>query len=405
MDSFNNSENPTGSTNPFADGDGFASDGFAPSDVVAKASRFSTRGKIIAAVVAVSVAVGAGAAYAMFNSSNVNLYVALGSWFKSDVIDTTVSIQINPDALRRSGASDSDVTSLNLPGVTTIEEFTTGLSQTRLHLQANKAGGNLNNSNLAVSLQYGSANVADLRLVDRVFYLSTDVNKLPEVTPQVVTRKQVDDAKTAVETYGTLLGSDSFAVKLINTIIAGSPASISLKSDTALGKVLDQALAQATAQPVPSMPATTAVQQYVVDALKNSSTITSEGSDSTGNKFLLSVDLHKFAQAIQQGITTADLGVLETYRPQIEEALAQLLTETSGESLQMRAWADSGDLKRIDLDLSQLINLSDKTAQLNNWDVAMRLDIGNSAPAAPSNAVDFTPDFDSLYKGLSALGG
>ena len=404
MESLNNNSTPGGADAPLGSGNGFDAASSIGTDVVTKVGRFSARGKIIAGVVAVTVALGGGAAYALFNNSNVNLYVALGSWFKSDVNDITISMQINPDALRRSGTTDSEIRALNLPGVTTVDALATGLGQAKIHLQTNKSSGTLADTNYAIALQYGSVNVADMRLVDRVLYLNSEVNKLPEVNPQVVTRAQVDDAKASVEQYGSFLGSDSFVVRLLNTVLAGDTASVSLKSDTELGKQIDKALAQVTAAPTPSLPATTELQKFVVDALRDSSTIANEGSDSTGNKFLLSVDLAKFGKKLQQGLKDVNLGALESNRQEIENALSQLIAKASNQSLQMRAWAASGNLKRIDLDLSQIINLSEPTASLKNWDIAMRLDIGNESPASPAKSVDYTSDIDSLLKGLLSTG-
>ena len=404
MDPINNGASPTDSTNPFDLTVGSETPGSLGSDAAAKVAKFSMKSKVIAGVAAVTLALGGGAAFALFNNSNVNLYVALDSWFKSDVIDTTISMQINPAALRRSGITDAEIRDLNFPGVTTADALATGLGQAKIHLQTNKSSGTLTDTNYAIALQYGPVNVADLRLVDRVLYLNSEVNKLPEVNPQVVTRAQVDDAKASIKQYGSFLGSDSFVVRLLNTVLAGDTASVSLKSDTELGKQIDKALDEATAAPTPSLSATTELQKFVVDALRDSSTITSEGSDSTGNKFLLSVDLSKFGKTLQQGLKEVNLGALESNRQEIENALSQLIAKASNQSLQMRAWAASGDLKRIDLDLSQIINLSEPTASLKNWDIAMRLDIGNESPAAPANSVDYTSDLNSLYKGLLSLG-
>ena len=404
MDSINNGASQSESTDPF-DLDREAEPlGVLSSGAEAKVAQFSAKKKIIAGVVAVTVALGGGAAFALFNNSNVNLYVALGSWFKSDVNDITISMQINPDAMRRSGTTDAEIRALNLPGVTTVDDLAAGLGQSKIHLQTNKRSGTLADTNYAIALQYGSVNVADLRLVDRILYLNSEVNKLPDVRPQVVTRSQVDDAKASIEEYGSFLGSDSFVMRLLNTVLAGETASVSLKSDTVLGKQIDKALAEAAVAPTPSSPATTELQKLVVDALRASSTIVSEGRDGTGNKFLLSVDLTKFGTSLQQGMKDVNLGALESNRQEIENALSELISKASNESLQMRAWAASGDLKRIDLDLSQIINLSEPAATLKNWDIALRMDIGNEPPSAPSSSVDYTEDVNSIYKGLLSLG-
>jgi hypothetical protein len=58
----------------------------------------------------------------------------------------------------------------------------------------------------------------------------------------------------------------------------------------------------------------------------------------------------------------------------------------------------------MDLDLSQIINLSTSGATLKDWDVTLRMDIGESAPSAPSNSVDFTSDIDALMTSLQSLG-
>jgi len=404
VDLINNGTSPVESTNPFDLASDTESLGSLGSDAATNVARFSLKSKVIASIAAVTLALGGGAAFALFNNSNVNLYLALGSWFKSDVNDIKISMQINPDALRRSGTTDAEIRALNLPGVTTVEALATGLGQTKIHLQTNKSSGTLADTNYAIALQYGSVNVADMRLVDRVLYLNSEVNKLPEIDPQVVTRAQVNEAKANIEQYGSFLGSDSFVVRLLNTVLAGDTAAVSLKSDTELGKQIDKALAEVTAAPTPSFPATTDLQKFAIDALRDSSTITSEGNDRTGNKFLLSVDLSKFGKTLQQGLKDVNLGALESNRQEIENTLSQLIAKASNQSLQMRAWAASGDLKRIDLDLSQIINLSQPTASLKNWDIAVRLDIGNESPSAPANSVDYTSDIDSLYKGLLSLG-
>lgn len=368
-------------------------------------TKISLRGKIIAGVVAATVAIGGGSAYALFNNSNVNLFVALNSWFKSDVIDTTISLQYKPEAMRSTGYTDQQIQDLELSGITTVEQFATALGQTSIHLQTNKSASKLEEMNYAIALQYGTANVADLRFVERVLYLRSDLAKLPEVTPQAVSQKQIDDLRETAKETGAYLGNDSVGVRLINTIISGETASVSLKSDTVLGKLLDQALVTATAKPNPPVPGETQLQKLIVDSLKKASTITGEGRDSTGNKFLLTLDLGKFGEYLNQGIKTINLGIFEFNRKDIEDAIAELAPEAKGYSLQMRAWATRGSLKRLEFDLSPVINLSQPNATLKNWDIAMRMDIGNDSPSAPRNSVDFTPDINALYEGLLTLGG
>jgi hypothetical protein len=373
---------------------------------VVKTARFSRRAKIIAGIVAATVAIGGGAAYAMFNTSNLNLYVSLGNWVNSGVADVAISLQVSPDAMKRGGTTDAEVKKMNLPGLTTVEDLATALGQTRIHVQSTSGGKGvgLDKSNIALALQYGSNNVIDLRVIDRMLYLSTGIKELPNVTPQVITQQKIDDVTTSINQYAGFLGKDSFAVKLVNTLLSGQFASASLKKGTYFGDQLDKTLSSATAQPLPTDSSTSKAQQSIIDALKNSSSVTSDGSDSTGNRFLLTLNLQKFGKEMVQKIKTTDLGSLETYRTQIENSLSNLSLKATNQKLEARMWADSGTLKRMDLDLSQIINLSNSGATLKDWDVTLRMDIGESAPSAPSNSVDFTSDIDALMTSLQSLG-
>ena len=375
-------------------------------NAVKTAGRFTRRTKIIAGIVAATVAIGGGAAYALFNNSNLNLYVSLGNWVNSGVLDATISLQVTPDALKRGGTTDAEIRKMNLPGVTTVEDFATGLGQTRLHIQSNNKGSGtgLAKSNAAIALQYGNDNVLDVRVIDRILYISTGIKTLPQVSPQIITQQKIDETTAAINQYAAFLGSDSFVVKLVNTLLSGQFASMSLKPGTYFGDQLDKATSQATANPLPSGTASSQLQKDLIDALKNSSSVTSDGSDGTGNRFLLTLDMHKFAQQTMQSLKTADLGSLEMYRSQIEQTLSELAVKTTNQKLQARMWADSGTLKRMDLDLSQIINISDSNSKLQDWDVAVRMDIGQNNPSAPSNSFDFTSDIDSLMTALQSFG-
>jgi hypothetical protein len=380
---------------------GFGEPNSAEAFAAYKKSRFSRRGKAIAVSVAGIVLASSAGAYAMYSKSNVNLYVALASWARSDVTDVALSINVKPAALTRTGASDVEISGMNLPGIMTAQDYSDALRQTRLHIQSSRGTSNIDDAKFAISLEYGSASVADIRVIDRALYIQSDVSALPKVSPQVVTQRQITDSEDAIKAYGEFLGSDSFIMRLVNAVMAGDAVSASFKKGTALGDLMDQELAQATPTPGVDEASTDNISNLIIDSLKASGTVASEGSDEIGHRFLLTIDLSKFANEVVAQIRTIDLGLLDAQRDDIELELSKLAIVAKRHPLLVRMWAGSTDLKRMEVDLSQLINLSEPTARLESWDVSLVAEIGNQAPAAPPKSVDFTEELNALFTLIS----
>lgn len=365
--------------------------------VANKKSRLSTRGKAIAISVAGIVLASSAGAYAMYTKSNVGLYVALASWARADVTDVALSINVKPSALTRIGASNTEITGMNFPGIVTAQDYSDALKQTRLHIQSRRGSSSIDDAKLAISLEYGSASVADMRIIDRSLYVQSDVRALPTVSPQVVTQRQITDSKDAIKSYGEFLGSDSFVMRLLNAVMAGDAVSASFKKGTALGDLMDNQLAQANPAPGVDEASTDNISKLIIDSLKASCTRVSEGSDAIGNRFLLTIDLSKFANEVAAQVRTIDLGLLNAQRADIELELSKLAILAKNHPLLVHMWAGGTDLKRIEVDLSQLINLNEPTANLRSWDVSLVADIGNQAPVAPPKSVDFTEDLNALF--------
>jgi len=370
---------------------------FTEAPSVSKQSRLSTRGKAIAVSVAGVVLATSAGAYAMYAKSNVNLYVALASWARSNVTDVALSINVKPSALSHIGASNTEITGMNFPGIVTAQDYSDALKQTRLHIQSSRGTASLEDTKIAISLEYGSASVADIRVIDRALYIQSDVNALPNVRPQVITQQQITESQDAIKAFGDFLGSDSVIMRLVNAVMAGDAVSASFKKGTALGDLIDKQLVQATPSPGVDAASTDKISKLIIDSLKQSGTVASEGSDEIGHRFLLTIDLAKFADELVAQMQTINLGLLEPQRSDIELELSKLAILAKKHPLLVRMWAGSTDLKRMEVDLSQVINLSDPTAHLKSWDVSLVAEIGNQTPVAPSKSVDFTEDLNGLF--------
>ena len=348
--------------------------------------------RILAVVVAFFV-LGSAGAYAVFSHTNVNLYVALNSWFTSDTQDLTMSLHASSAALRDEGMTDSSVRALGLPGVTTVELATTALNQIQARLQINSGGNSFDTSKIGISLTYGEATVVDLRLIDRILYVSSHIKDLPHEQPLLVAHRDIERATSSVGDTLPLVSH------LLKTLLSGTPASLSLRRDTSLGALIDKEIDQEIPSQTPV--SVDGAQKFIVDALRQSSTISGDGSDSTGKRYLLSIHVSTLATKLHTKVHDQNLEALEPYRTEIEKTLAHIRYTTKDTTFLMRFWAHNGTLKRMDVDISSFINVSNPQASLKTWAVSLEIVVGNEVAQKPDFSVDVTTELEPLLSLLS----
>ena len=413
---FSNDFDSTSDHSDFSSESGYLNDIGSPSKsgILQKIAVTSTKTKLIAASVVVALGFGGTAAYGVFTRSNLNLYVALGDLFKAKSLDATFSLNVAPSALKRVLTDDEVRQQSTLPGVTTVQDVADAVANVKIHIQSeSKFNGtqslpsDLEKSRLAISVAYGDCDALDVRMIDRVLYLSTGVKSLPNVSPQIVSQQSVDDMVSTVKSYTSFLAQDSLAVRVTDTLLAGTPVSLNLQSSTTFGKQFDDALKETlTTLPSPAASSNSSLTNLLTDSLRTASTINNQGTDDTGSIYVLSLDTRQFGQTVLEGLDGIDFSsvVSQAFSDQTEEAfkrsMSTLAAQQTAKTVKVKMWVASSELKRIDFDLSQVINVSNYSGndryRLKDWDVVLRIDLGKESATAPSNSVDFTKDFEAL---------
>ncbi len=352
---------------------------------------FNKKKAIIASVVAgVLVVAGVVGVTAFKAKPEIRLVTALSNLFGDKNVEMGFSVQMTPEFMNAMGMTDADVASMGRPGITTVTEAATALGLMELRISNLDESSTDEKLSSRIQLAYGSKSVIDLSLIDRVLYLSTDAKTMPEQSPQLITQTEVDGVMSALNMYASMAPQLSGA---INAITSGTPVSINFEKGSMLGDAFDEYM-KSTEDTALSSKFLDEFKDANGNALRNSATVLSKGSDETGDIFILSIDLSKYVSEMKTPIKKLIRENLSAFGTTPTNAdLNAAVKELKGKSLDIKTWLDGDNLVRLEVDLTQFV-AEDKN--LNAWSASIRMNIGDANIVAPADAYDITDDLLAL---------
>ena len=352
---------------------------------------FNKKKAIIASVVAgVLVVAGVVGVTAFKAKPEIRLVTALSNLFGDKNVEMGFSVQMTPEFMNAMGMTDADVASMGRPGITTVSEAATALGLMELRISNLDESSTDEKLSSRIQLAYGSKSVIDLSLIDRVLYLSTDAKTMPEQSPQLITQTEVDGVMSALNMYASMAPQLSGA---INAITSGTPVSINFEKGSMLGDAFDEYM-NSTEDSALSSKFLDEFKDANGNALRNSATVLSKGSDETGDIFILSIDLSKYVSEMKTPIKKLIKENLSAFGTTPTSAdLNAAVKELKGKSLDIKTWLDGDNLVRLEVDLTQFV-AEDKN--LNAWSASIRMNIGNANIVVPADAYDITEDLLAL---------
>ena len=352
---------------------------------------FNKKKAIIASVVAgVLVVAGVVGVTAFKAKPEIRLVTALSNLFGDKNVEMGFSVQMTPEFMNAMGMTDADVASMGRPGITTVTEAATALGLMELRISNLDESSTDEKLSSRIQLAYGSKSVIDLSLIDRVLYLSTDAKTMPEQSPQLITQTEVDGVMSALNMYSSMAPQLSGA---INAITSGTPVSINFEKGSMLGDAFDEYM-NSTEDSALSSKFLDEFKDANGNALRNSATVLSKGSDETGDIFILSIDLSKYVSEMKTPIKKLIKENLSAFGTTPTSAdLNAAVKELKGKSLDIKTWLDGDNLVRLEVDLTQFV-AEDKN--LNAWSASIRMNIGNANIVVPADAYDITDDLLAL---------
>lgn len=354
---------------------------------------FNKRRAIIASVVAGAVLIAGVVGVTAFRSRpDVRLVTALSNLFGDKDVEMGFSIQMTPDFMTAIGMTDADVAAMGRPGITTVADASTALGLMELRVSTYDESPNDDQLSSALSLAYGGKNVLDLTLVNRVLYMSTDALTLPEQSPQLVTQDEVNGVMEAMNLYASLAPQLSGAIDSLTT---GQPVAINFEKGTKLGDAFDENM-KSTEDSALNSKVLDEFKDANGSALRNSATVLSKGSDSTGDVFVLSIDIYKYLKAMKAPILNLaqdQLDVLGNDISRESKEFMKSIKQFKGKSLDIKTWLVGDNLVRMEIDLTQFL---DDAAELDAWSAAIRINVADSNIVAPESFYDITQDLLTL---------
>lgn len=363
------------------------------SETSATKKPFNKKRAMIASVVAGAIVVAGVVGVTAFRARpDVRLVTALSNLFGDKDVEMGFSVQMTAEFMTEMGMTDSDVAAMGRPGITTVNDAATALGLMELRVATFDESPTDDKLASALSLAYGDQSVLDLTLIDRVLYMSTDAMTLPEQSPQLVTQEEVDGVMSALSMYSAMAPQ---LAGPINALTTGEAVAINFEKGSTLGDAFDEYI-KSTEDSAMSSKALEELREANGTALRNSATVISKGSDSTGDIFILSIDIYEYLKAMKKpvlNLAKSQMDVLGTDVSSSSKEFMKSISEFKGKTLDIKTWLDGDNLVRLEIDLTQFI---EEAKGMNSWSAAIRINIGDANIVAPENYYDMTQDMLSL---------
>lgn len=354
---------------------------------------FNKKRAIIASVVAGALVIAGVVGVTAFKSRpDVRLVTALSNLFGDKNVEMGFSVQMSPEFMEAMGMTDSDVAAMGRPGIQTVSDAATALGLMELRIANMDESPSDDKLSTAIKLVYGDKSIMDMTLINRVLYMSTQAMELPEQSPQLITQSEVDEAMGALSFYSSMAPQLSGAIDALTT---GQPVSLNFEKGTSLGDAFDEYL-KSTEDGATSSKMLDEFKEANGSALRDSATVLSKGSDSTGDVFVLSIDIYKYLKAMKtplMKLAKEELSVLGTDLSGESKEFLKGIKEFKGKTLDIKTWLNGDNLVRLEIDLTQFV---EEAAGLNSWSAAIRMNIGDANIVAPENPYDITQDLLTL---------
>lgn len=354
---------------------------------------FNKKKAIIASVVSGAIVIAGVVGVTAFKAKpEIRLVTALSNLFGDKNVEMGFSVQMTPEFMLATGMTDADVAEMGRPGITTVSDAATALGLMELRISNFDESSTDDKLSSRLELAYGDQSVIDLTLIDRVLYLSTDAATLPQQSPQLVTQDEVDGVMSALSMYSMMAPQLSGAIEALTT---GEAVSLNFEKGSALGDAFDQYL-DSTKDSALSSNTLDEFKTANGNALRNSASVLSKGSDETGDVFILSIDIYEYLKQMEtplMDLAKNQLDILGTPIPNESKKYLKQIKQFKGKSLNIKTWLDGDNLVRLEVDLTQFI---DEAKGLDAWSAAIRMNIGEANIVAPTNSYDITEDLLSL---------
>lgn len=354
---------------------------------------FNKRRAIIASVVAGVVLIAGVVGVTAFRARpDVRLVTALSNLFGDKNVEMGFSVQMTPEFMTAMGMTDSDVAEMGRPGIQTVSDAATALGLMELRIASIDESPTDQKLSGSVQLAYGEKSVIDMTLIDRVLYMSTDAMTLPQQSPQLVTQDEVDGVMSALSFYSSMAPQLSGAIDALTT---GKPVSINFEKGSSLGDSFDEYV-KSTEESAMSSKALDSLKEANGNALRNSATVLSKGSDETGDIFILSIDIYEYLKAMKaplMDLANEELSILGTDLSSKSKEYMAGIKEFKGKTLDIKTWLSGDNLVRLEIDLTQFI---EEAAGLNSWSAAIRMNVGEANIVPPTDSYDITQDLLTL---------
>lgn len=287
-------------------------------------------GKVISALAVGVLLLGAVAGNALYSRADLTVKIAFSNTLASDTLGYKIFVRVTPEGLSSLGATDAAVMGLGISGVKTMKEATEAINL--MSFRVASKGSKLTDLKFAVNLSYGDKDLASMMMVDRMFYLRSDLDGASSVKPVIITAESLASLRENINSNSF----DARTPSLMNGFLDGNWFGISMRPGTSLGDNWDLVLETVKNGDVSEVDINQMWSKFA-----RSVKVKSLGSDEFGKKYLLSLDVKSALNTNPSGMLSSGGSMQEAYLAEMKKLV---------EVLRTTIWINEGKISRIEFD-------------------------------------------------------
>lgn len=372
--------------------------------------RFSRRARIIAVATSVALLASGGvASWAIYNKPELRLVRAIKATTSQKNVDVNFSFQATSAFLRamNKGKPLLEGSSAPFAGIKTDDDVAKAIGNIHLHLRSSST--DIKNPRMMFALGYGAADVLALTLIDRKLYLHTQAKRLPGQKPALFTDSQFNQAMAALKTplgpefadYITKAQAD--VLRKLLSFAEGQTLFLSFAKGTELGKWWDTTVASPSKNNDTSVSEVQkkviALAQRIREQLRDVAKVKDLPNDAAGDRMRITFDIASLVKLNKTQI----IDILESVsgvggsdekfiRAEAVKELDTWLAKPTLSTFSTDVWVNEGRFSRFEFDISEAMAASiEGKPKVEPRGAVVRMDMGDAAVTAPSDAKEFTP--------------
>ena len=371
--------------------------------------RFSRRARVIAVATTGAVLASAGvASWAIYNKPELRLVRAIKATTSQKNLDVNLSFQTTAAFLRamNEGRPLLANASVSLPGIKTEDDVAKAIGNIHVHVRSSST--DIKNPSMMWAVQYGTADILALTMINRKLYIRTQAKDLSSQTPALFTSAQFNQVLAGLKTplgpeyaaYITKAQRD--VLSKVVSFAEGRTLYLSFAPGTQFGKWWDTTVAPSSrpkdASVAEVQKRVSALAQRIRDQLRDVAKVLDLPDDSVGDRMRITFDIATLVklnktQIVDIAESVSRIGGSDPgfNRAQTMKDINTWLAKPTLSTFSTDVWLQGGRFHRFEFDISDAMAASmSSKPKVAPRGAVVRMDMGDVAVTTPTDAIEFT---------------